>query len=335
MAVKGEKPVLDAEKSGQIKLPSGREIPAQGEHSFLDHYGTRHFFFDGRPTKTSRSGFVQLHTYDPKSGDCLIRREGRRPDVLAPNLTVELFGKTANKEAVAVFKNIGGTLDLDLVIKQSNPNHPDGEPQLELRASYQASEWPIRSNDESEASRRNRMWASPRWSAQHLAVKGNKLDSNGHLIESYNFETSGHNRADIHLHGFQENFSRDRLGRLEETKKSFYYQGYLSSATTLTHDPELEDRILLRQKEEILLTHFHSFWADQPQRRIELTNTQNGEIEERYEPLTPKDLQSLKAPDLPRLNDHADVLPAIEPDELKRLFDELHSELGQDMNHRY
>ena len=333
MVAKGEKSVLDAGKSGQIKLPSGREIPAQGEHSFLDHQSrTRHFFFDGQPTKSSRPGFVQLHTYDPKSGDCLVRREGRRPDVLAPNLTVELFGKTANKEAVAVFKNIGGTLDLDLVIKQSDPNHPDGEPQLELRASYQASEWPIRSNDEGESNRRNRMWANPHWSTKHLAVKGNKLDSNGHLIESYNFETSGH-RAGIHLRGCRENFSRDRLGRLEETKKSFYYQGYLSSATTLTHDPELEGRILLRRNEEILLTHFQGFWADQPQRRIELTNTQNEEIEEKYEPLTPQDLQSLKAPDLPRLNDHADVLPAIEAAELKRLFDELHSELSQDLDH--
>ncbi len=332
MAARNKEVVLDADKPARrTKIPSGREIPDQGEYSFFDPWSlTNSTYVDGKPTRCSSKGFIKLRTYDPESGRCLIRREGRRTDGLAPYLSVEFFGETANKEATAAFRNMGGNLDLNIVIRQFDPNQPNREePELELRASYHARAWPIQSNED-EFDRRERMWTNPHWLPKHLVIDGNKRNQGGHLIESHNLETDKHGWDDIHLHGCRERYTRDPQERLQQTERSFYSQGYLSRSIRLTHDPESED-ILFTRDAEILLNHFHDLWDDQPHQRVRLTNHQTKEVEISYEPLTPEDLQALKAPAWPRLSDHADVLPAIDAAELKRLFDELYSELADDI----
>lgn len=332
MAARGEGAVLDADKNQEdlIKLRSGREIPARGEHSFFDFFSLiHHTFFDGKPTKATGAGFARLHTYDPKTGDCLIRREGRRTDQLAPYLDVELFGKTPTKEAVAHFHNMGGGLSLNAIIKQVDPDHPDRKPKLELKAKYRAWEWPIRGQNEDEFDRRERMWNNPHWMNECLSVQGHDYDLGGNLVESYNFETRSH-RDDIHPHGCREKYIRDQAGNLEKTVSIFYSQGYISRTTIVVHEPKPGPRALVRQNEEIQLNHFHNFWEDQPRKRVQMIR-QNGEVEESYVALTPEDLWALRGPELPRLSDHLDVLPTIEPAELKRLFDELADEMGREI----
>ena len=310
-------------------------IPEAGEYRFSDVWSGVHLtYHDGKMTRREAIGgrSLDLYSYNPDSGELSVEKHcqlfGKN---MAPEFQAVLHSATEQGRAEVAIKTMGHFLDLDVSIVKPSSQPLESRPALKIEASYRGSE-PRGGHDsnlddgkEAGAWARMRMWTNPYWRLDKISFEGCEHDpETGQLTAEFEFENENHSICwGRGRNGGRKEFIRDTEGRVEQTKEYSYNQGCLWRIDTVTYDPSsgdaLESEITLIERGDM-----SSLWDDQPYkwvRRFDKTGP-DGQLKwsERL-PLSEEDWAVFAAPELPRLSEHTDILPAIDYAALKQELD--------------